>query len=55
MILQLFIFALAFFILAGVMFFRKKKVLGVLFIVLGVFALVIGSIVVWLYPDTVPF
>jgi hypothetical protein len=55
MIIQLFIFALAFFILAAVMFFRKKKVLGIFFIVLGIFATVIGSIVVWLYPHTLPF
>jgi hypothetical protein len=55
MIVQLFVFAAFFFVMAVITFLKKKKVLGVLFTVLGIFSLVIGSIVVWLYPQTWPF
>jgi hypothetical protein len=55
MIIQLFIFSLLFFVVSVIGFIRKKKVIGFFFLLLGFFALLIGGIVVYLYPHTVPF
>jgi uncharacterized membrane protein HdeD (DUF308 family) len=55
MILQLFIFAIFFLTFGIYNFTRRKKILGWFFVLLGVFALVIGWIVVRLYPHTMPF
>jgi len=55
MIIQLFIFGLIFFILALITFIKKKKILGWLFILLGVFSVVIGAVAVYLYPHIWPF
>lgn len=55
MILQLFIFALFFIIFGIVTMFRKKKFLGVFFILLGLLTFAIGAVVVYLYPHTLPF
>ncbi len=55
MIIQLFIFSFIFFILGIVFFVRKKKLLGWFFVILGIFALGLGSIVVSLHPETLPF
>jgi len=55
MILQLFIFGLLFLVVALIGFIKKKNVIGIFFIMLAVFAFVIGIIVVYLYPHTLPF
>lgn len=55
MIIQLFIFSLLFFVVSVIGFVRKKKVIGIFFLLLGIFALLIGAIVVYLYPHTMPF
>jgi len=54
MIIQLFIFGLLFTAFGVYNFIKKKKVLGWMFVLLGVFATVIGLIVVSLYPQTLP-
>jgi len=55
MIIQLFIFALFFIIFGIIASFKKKKILGVFFILLGLLTFSIGAIVVYLYPQTLPF
>lgn len=55
MILQLFIFALFFIVFGVISVFRKKKLLGYLFILLGVLTFALGTFVVYLYPHTLPF
>ena len=55
MILQLFIFGILFVAFGIFNFVKKKKILGWMFVLLGVFAFVIGLIVVSLYPHTLPF
>lgn len=55
MIIQLFVFALLFLILGIVFLIKKKKLLGWMFVLLAVFAFAIGFIVVYLYPQTLPF
>lgn len=55
MILQLFFFGL-FFLAFGIFnFVKKKKLLGWFFLLLALFATIIGMIVVRLYPQTIPF
>jgi hypothetical protein len=55
MILQLLIFSALFFILGIIMFLKKKKVLGYFFVLMGILGILLGVIVVKLYPYTVPF
>jgi uncharacterized membrane protein HdeD (DUF308 family) len=55
MILQLFIFAILFAAFGIFNFIKKKKVLGWMFLLLGIFALIIGTIVISLYPHKNPF
>jgi len=55
MIIQLFIFAFLFVAFGIFNFIKKKKILGWFFVVLGLFAFVIGAVVVSLYPHTLPF
>lgn len=55
MIIQLFIFTILFLGFGVFSMFRKKKIVGWLFILLGIVALVIGVVVVSLYPHTLPF
>jgi amino acid permease len=53
--LQLFIFALLF---AGFGFFsvlKKKRFVGITFILLGIMLFAIAAIVVYMYPQTQPF
>ena len=55
MILQLFIFALFFIVFGIILLVKKKKLLGWMFILLGIFLNAIALIVVMLYPQTLPF
>ena len=55
MITQLFVFSLFFLVFGIFSIIKKKKIIGALFILLGVFVLVIGLVVVYLYPQTLPF
>ena len=55
MILQLFGFALVFLIFGIISVARKKKLLGWAFILLGILTGIIGWVVIYLYPQTLPF
>jgi hypothetical protein len=55
MILQLFIFGFLFLVLGLFFYFKKKKILGYMFVLLAIFAVAIGLIVVNLFPHTLPF
>lgn len=55
LILQLFVFALLFFGFGVYAVFRKKNFVGFTFILLGVLLSVIGIVVIYLYPHTLPF
>lgn len=55
MLIQLFIFALLFIGLASWFFLKKKKVLGLLFLLIGLLVMVFFFIVRALYPHKVPF
>jgi len=55
MILQLFIFALLFFGFGVFSVVKKKKFIGVTFILLGLLLFVLAVFVVYLYPHTQPF
>jgi len=55
MIIQLFIFALFFIVFGIISLIRKKKLIGFFFILLGILTFVIGAVVVYLYPHTLPF
>jgi O-antigen ligase len=55
MVIQLLVLALAFFGLASWFFIKKKKVLGITFILIGVMALALFFIVRMMYPHRVPF
>jgi len=51
MILTLFIVS-GLFLIGGFIFFRKHKaLLGWMFVLLGVFGLVLAAVVKWLYPN----
>ncbi|MDP2721518.1 MAG: hypothetical protein Q8O72_02070 [Bacteroidales bacterium] len=51
MILSLFIVS-GLFLIGGFIFFRKhKSLLGWMFVMLGIFGLVLASVVKWLYPN----
>ncbi|MBU1012407.1 MAG: hypothetical protein KKG99_05330 [Bacteroidetes bacterium] len=55
MILQLFIFSILFFIIGIIMFVKKKKALGYLFLFIGIMGILLAIVVVNLYPYTIPF
>ena len=55
MILQLFIFGFLFMGFGIFNFIKKKKILGIMFVLLGIVALLVGVIVVSIYPHTIPF
>jgi hypothetical protein len=55
MIIQLFIFGLVFFTFGVILLIRRKKVLGFMFVLLGIVSVIIGWIVVGIYPETLPF
>jgi len=55
MIIQLFVFALFFIVFGIISLIRKKKLIGFFFILLGIMTFVIGAVVVYLYPHTLPF
>ncbi len=55
MIITLFIFALFFIIFGIIAFFRKRKLIGGAFILMGLMAILLGIWVVYLYPHTWPF
>ena len=55
MIIQLFIFAVLFLALGIVFIFKKKKILGWMFVLLSAFAFLIFFIVISLYPQILPF
>mgnify|MGYP006285649655 CR=1 FL=1 len=55
MIIQLFIFAILFLVLGIIFLLKKRRILGWMFMLLSVFAFVIGLIVVSIYPHTLPF
>ncbi len=55
LILQLFVFALLFMGFGIYAVFRKKNFIGYTFILLGIFLSVIGLVVIYLYPHTLPF
>lgn len=55
MIVQLFVFALFFIIFGLIAFFRKKKLIGLVFILLAFMVFVLGLMVVYLYPQSWPF
>jgi len=55
MIIQLFIFAIFFMLFGAYLMIRRKKFLGVFFILLGLLTFAIGAVVVYLYPHTLPF
>ena len=55
MILQLFIFAL-FFIGFGIYaLIRKKRIIGFMFVLLGLMTFAVAFMVVYLYPEKSPF
>lgn len=55
MIIQLFIFALIFIGIGIIFFIRKKKLLGGMFVLLGILLTVVGAVAVTLYPHIWPF
>ena len=55
LIIQLFIFALFFLGFGLFSYFRKKKVIGIMFSLMGIMLIALGIIVVWMYPQTWPF
>jgi hypothetical protein len=55
MILQLFIFALAFIGFGVFSLFKKKKFVGWTFVLLGVMLLAVAFVTVYFYPQTLPF
>jgi hypothetical protein len=55
MILQLFIFAIAFIGFGLYSFFKKKKIIGILFTLLGIMLFAVAVITVIYYPQTLPF
>jgi hypothetical protein len=55
MILQLFIFALAFAGFGVFSLFKKKKFVGWTFVLLGVMLLIVAFATVYFYPQTLPF
>lgn len=55
MIIQLLIAALLLMGLASWFFVKKKKVLGVTFLAIGLMVLLLFFFVRYLYPDSVPF
>jgi hypothetical protein len=55
MIIQLFIFALFFMGFGIYSLIKRKTVIGLLFLILGVLLFIIASFVVSYYPDKMPF
>jgi hypothetical protein len=55
MILQLFIFAVFFIGFGTFAMLKRKKVIGYMFLLLGIMLFAIGSLVVFFYPSTLPF
>ncbi len=55
LIVQLFIFAILALAFGTFAYLRKKKFVGVLFLLLGFFLLVVGLITVYFYPQTWPW
>lgn len=55
LILQLFIFALLFLGFGIFSFFKKKKIIGLTFTLLGFVLITLGIIVIYFYPQTRPF
>jgi hypothetical protein len=53
MILSLFIWAALFLLLAIFNFWKKKPVLGWLFLAIGIFGMALGYIVISLFPDKI--
>ncbi|MEJ2594907.1 MAG: hypothetical protein P8100_07220 [bacterium] len=53
MILSLFIWAGLFLLLAGFHFWKKKPILGWLFLIIGIFGMAIGYIVISIFPDKI--
>ena len=55
MILQLFIFALFFIGFGTFSVFRKKRLIGFTFILLGLMLFAIALVAIYFYPDKSPF
>lgn len=55
MIIQLFVFALIFFVIGVLFFIKKKRLLGGMFVLLALFLGVVGAVAVALYPHIWPF
>ncbi|MCB0804759.1 MAG: hypothetical protein KDC05_03120 [Bacteroidales bacterium] len=55
LILQLFIFALFFIVFGLIAVLRKKRLIGVVFFLLGAMVLLLGLTAIYLYPDKSPF
>ncbi|GAB4311852.1 MAG: hypothetical protein Kow00127_02090 [Bacteroidales bacterium] len=54
LILQLFLFGLAFTVLGTIFYFRKRKLLGAMFILMGIMLAIVALIAWYLYPQTRP-
>ena len=55
MIIQLFVFALAFIGFGIFSLIKKKKIIGYMFILLGLMLFATGAIAVYFYPHIMPF
>ena len=55
MVAQLFVFALLFAGFGVFALIRKKKLIGIMFVFLGLMLFVIASLVIYLYPEKSPF
>ena len=55
MIIQLFVFALAFLGFGLFSFIKKKKLVGLMFMLLGAMLFAVAAIAVYFYPQSWPF
>jgi len=55
LILQLLIFAILFIGFGIIAIIKRKKLIGFMFLLLGIMLFLIASVVVYYYPSTIPF